>query len=159
MNDLKIAILALCLFAIVVPGQCQVAAPTISFKKEKFDFGKVKQGKKVKYSFVFENTGDMPVIIKEVKSSCGCISVDYSEEYVQPGESGEIQMKLKTNGKSGSFKKKITVYGNMDPPTFTLIVTGKIKDTEEKEKKKKEKAKEKKKDKKEKKKEKQKKKD
>ena len=44
----------------------------ISFEKEVHDFGKIKEGDgKVEYKFMFTNTGDAPLIINNVKASCG----------------------------------------------------------------------------------------
>ena len=44
----------------------------ITFEKEEHDFGSLLQGEVVSYSFHFTNTGNAPLIISQVTSSCGC---------------------------------------------------------------------------------------
>jgi hypothetical protein len=61
-------------------------------------------------SFEFTNTGDAPLIIKDVKSSCGCTVPSWPKEPIAPGKSGKIEVKYNMN--PGPIRKTITVQSN-----------------------------------------------
>lgn len=48
------------------------AQAKISFKAETVDYGEIAKGSDGVRVFEFTNTGDAPLIITDVKSSCGC---------------------------------------------------------------------------------------
>ena len=58
---------------------------TISFEKDIHDFGKIKEdGGTVEYSFSFTNTGSEPLIITNVRTTCGCTSPTWTQKPVMP---------------------------------------------------------------------------
>jgi hypothetical protein len=61
-------------------------------------------------AFEFTNTGDAPLIIKDVKSSCGCTVPSWTKEPIAPGKSGKIEVKYNMN--PGPIRKTITVQSN-----------------------------------------------
>ena len=64
----------------------------ISFEKEVHDFGKIKEdGGKVEYKFMFTNTGDSPLILTNVRASCGCTSPTWTEKPIMPGQKGFVR--------------------------------------------------------------------
>src|SRR5690606_6968881 len=46
------------------------------------DFGSAKMGDKVKLVYTFENTGDKPLFITQVRPTCGCTVADYTKTAV-----------------------------------------------------------------------------
>ena len=100
----------------------KIFGPNISFSRDKFDFGDVKQGPVLEGIFDFKNTGQNVLVIKNVKPACGCTGVVANEkkEY-QPGESGTVKFTFNTEGRMGKNEKTITVETN-DPkePNKTL---------------------------------------
>ncbi len=86
-------------------------AQKIEFKTETIDYGTVKKsednGIRV---FEFTNTGDAPLIITDVKSTCGCTVPQKPKEPIMPGKTGEIQVKYNMN--PGAINKTITVESN-----------------------------------------------
>ena len=58
------------------------------FNEEKHDFGKIPQGKPVTTEFVFTNIGKEPLILSEVRPTCGCTIADYTKTPVKSGEKG-----------------------------------------------------------------------
>jgi len=88
--------------------------PSIKFKNEKWNFGKVKQGKIVNHVFIFKNEGDKTLNIGKVNTSCGCTAVLVSEKKIPPGKEGKIKVTLNTSGYGGKLTKYIYVRSN-DP--------------------------------------------
>lgn len=74
-------------------------------------------------SFVLKNTGKQPLVIEYVKTSCGCTSVDYSREPVQPGKEIQLDVTYKAEHPE-HFNKTITVYCNTETSPITLKISG-----------------------------------
>ncbi|WP_428224979.1 DUF1573 domain-containing protein [Flavobacterium sp.] len=83
----------------------------IEFKEQEIDYGNVSKSSDngVRY-FEFTNTGDAPLIIKNVQSTCGCTIPSFSKEAVAPGGSGKIEVKY--NMAPGPIRKSIMVESN-----------------------------------------------
>ncbi|CAI8209239.1 MAG: Uncharacterised protein [Flavobacteriaceae bacterium] len=92
--------------------------PMINFEKETIDYGDISKGSEGTRTFVFENTGTAPLLIKGVRSSCGCTIPKKPEDPIAPGEKGEIIVRYDTN-RVGVFRKTITV--NTNVPTNAMI--------------------------------------
>lgn len=92
--------------------------PMINFEKETIDYGDISKGSEGTRSFIFENTGTAPLLIKGVRSSCGCTIPKKPEDPIAPGEKGEIIVRYDTN-RVGVFRKTITV--NTNVPTNAMI--------------------------------------
>ena len=74
-----------------------------------WDFGNVEKGPVAEHTFEFTNTGNQPLIIMDVKPSCGCTHVDWDKQPVLPGQTGHISLGLKTDEQTGIFKKEIYI--------------------------------------------------
>ena len=98
----------------------------IEFKSETVDYGEIEKGADGIRVFEFTNTGDAPLIISKVSTSCGCTIPKKPEEPILPGKTGEIQVKYDTN-RVGPIRKAITVISNADTPTKVLKIKGEIK--------------------------------
>ncbi len=97
----------------------------IEFKSETIDYGEIKKGSDGLRVFEFTNTGNAPLVIANVTSSCGCTIPKKPEEPIQPGETGEIEVKYDTKI-VGPIRKTITVYSNADEPTKSLKIKGRV---------------------------------
>ncbi len=95
------------------------------FDKETHDFGKIAQGTPVTHVFTFENTGSEPIIISEVKPSCGCSVAEYTKTPVKPGEKGTISVTFNAATKQ-PFTKNFTVRSNTKTPVKTLYIKGEV---------------------------------
>ncbi len=104
------------------------SAQTISFDKTTFDYGNVKAGADGHRFFTVKNTGDKPLIISEVKPSCGCTTPEWSKDPILPGKTAQIKVGYNT-GIKGAFNKLIEVYSN-DPANnrSVLYIKGNVED-------------------------------
>ncbi len=101
-----------------------VAKATITFEKSSHDFGDIAQGEKVNYVFKFKNTGNAPLILQDVQTTCGCTATDWPRQPIAPGESGKIAASFDSNGKMGKQNKVITIYSNAtNSPERVSIIT------------------------------------
>ncbi len=104
----------------------QDTAAKIEFKTETVDYGEIAKGSDGVRKFEFTNTGNAPLIISKVSSSCGCTIPKKPEAPILPGKTGEIQVKYDTN-RVGPIRKAVTVISNADTPTKVLKIKGEVK--------------------------------
>lgn len=110
-----------------IGGYAQNKTAKIEFKTDTIDYGTVEKGADGLRTFEFTNTGDAPLIISDVKSTCGCTVPQWTKEPIMPGQSGEIQVKYDTN-RVNPIRKTITVISNAVTPTVALKIKGTVVD-------------------------------
>jgi hypothetical protein len=81
----------------------------IVFDKEIHNFGTLKDGEIVTFSFVFRNAGESPFRIIKADKSCGCIDLKYNTNTVGPGGSSAIELTFNTEGEWGNQIKGATI--------------------------------------------------
>ena len=87
--------------------------PVITWDKITHDFVKITQGEVVEHTFYFTNTGNEPLIITDVKVSCGCTTPKgWPKDPVMPGGKGELTVAFNSTGKIGMQNKPITIVSN-----------------------------------------------
>ena len=99
----------------------------IEFKESLIDYGEIAKGSDGVRVFEFTNTGNAPLIISNVKSTCGCTVPKKPKGPIMPGETGEIEVKYDTN-RVNPIRKTITVISNAERPTVALKIKGLVVD-------------------------------
>ena len=100
----------------------------ITFEKVEHDYGTINKGGDPNCEFKFKNTGKEPLILTDVKSSCGCTIPAWSKEPILPGKSGSIKVRYATE-RIGAIDKSITVLSNAKNSPVVLHIKGLILDT------------------------------
>lgn len=96
----------------------------IEFEETTIDYGTIEKGANGVRIFKFTNTGDAPLIVSKVSSSCGCTIPKKPDAPILPGKVGEIEVKYDTN-RVNPIRKTITVISNaVDSPTVALKIKG-----------------------------------
>ena len=95
---------------------------SIKFEESVYDFGTIQQGDKVKHTFKFTNTGEFPLLISNIKTSCGCTTPSYTKTPVAPKEQGEIEVQFNSAGKKGIQNKNITVFANVEGGSERIMI-------------------------------------
>ena len=96
----------------------------ILFAETSHNFGDITQGEKVMHSFDFENVGSEPLILSDVRTTCGCTAPEWPREPIAPGEKANILVVFNSAGKMGMQNKVITVMSNaVNNPARVKIVT------------------------------------
>ncbi len=109
--------------AMVLAGFGVQAQAKIEFKSETIDYGNIAKGSDGIRVFEFTNTGDAPLVISNVKSSCGCTVPEKPKDPIAPGANGEIKVKYDTK-RVGPIRKTVTVYSNATEPIKALKIKG-----------------------------------
>lgn len=96
----------------------------IVFSEKSFDFGDITQGERVEHVFEFENAGTEPLILSDVRTTCGCTAPEWPREPIAPGTKSKIKVVFNSAGKMGMQNKVITVMSNaVNNPERVKIVT------------------------------------
>lgn len=96
----------------------------LAFAEPVFNFGTVKAGEVVNKTFTFTNTGKVPLVITDARSTCGCTVADYPEHLILPGKKGKVTVNFDTKNKSGKQHKPVTLTANTYPATTQVIMKG-----------------------------------
>lgn len=101
--------------------------PVITFNKTTHDFGKINEADgRVTTTFTFKNEGMVPLVLTNVRASCGCTTPKWTREPIEPGQSGEITVTYNPSGRPGRFQKTVTVTSNSAEPTTRLYIKGEV---------------------------------
>ena len=101
--------------------------PVITFEKTEHDFGKINEGDgRVSTEFVFKNEGMAPLILSNVRASCGCTTPSWTKEPVEPGQTGTITVTYNPNGRPGHFQKTVTITSNATKPQEKVYIKGEV---------------------------------
>lgn len=103
----------------------------LDFESEVIDYGTIKKNANGERTFTFTNSGNAPIIITNVKTSCGCTVPTKPNGPIMPGEMAQIGVKYATN-RIGAFSKTITVLSNATTPSKVLKIKGTVVDAENK---------------------------
>lgn len=85
---------------------------TIEWLDSTRDYGKVPEGQKLDVAFRFRNTGTTPLVIGQVRPSCGCTIAEQPQEPIAPGSEGQIKAVFNSEGRSGINHKTLFVTAN-----------------------------------------------
>ncbi|MBN1126420.1 MAG: DUF1573 domain-containing protein [Sedimentisphaerales bacterium] len=98
-------------------------SPKIEVENPEIDLGKIGPGTKHTVRFRFKNAGKAALVIKEIKSTCGCMVPELTKKEYQPGESGVVPVTYTSGTYPGATNKSLYVISN-DPqnPSFKLTI-------------------------------------
>ncbi len=95
--------------------------PKIEFDEEVHDFGLIKTGEILTYSFQFTNNGETDLTINKAETDCGCIEATIAKSTILPGEKGIIEVKFNSSGLFGRQLKTVEVKSNSKEPKHLII--------------------------------------
>ncbi len=127
----NITVLTILLFAITFSSFAQEKdinskkSPEITFEKVIIDYGVITQGSDGTREFVYKNTGKLPLILTNVKSSCGCTVPSWSKTPLNKKKTDKIKVKYNTH-KIGNFQKTVTIISNAKNSPVRLTIKGKV---------------------------------
>lgn len=117
------------LMSVVLLAAAAVMAqqPVITFQKTEHDFGKInEEDGRVSTIFEFKNEGMEPLVLSNVRASCGCTTPTWTKTPVEPGETGTITVTYNPNGRPGRFQKTVTITSNASNPSVKVYIKGEV---------------------------------
>ncbi|MEG1700757.1 MAG: DUF1573 domain-containing protein [Alistipes sp.] len=122
-------IILLTLFSSLLLGTASARQPegaNLTLAASTHDFGDVaRRGGDLVREFNFTNTGDTPLVVLRVITSCSCLKASYSKRPVAPGDSGVIRITYEPHkSEPGVFNKVIQIYSNSTDERDVITVQG-----------------------------------
>lgn len=115
------------LAAMLISMTAMAQEPVMTFNKTTHDFGKINEADgRVTTVFEFKNEGMAPLVLTNVRASCGCTTPKWTREPVEPGATGQITVTYNPNGRPGRFQKTITITSNATEATLRLYIKGEV---------------------------------
>ena len=101
--------------------------PKIQFATPLYDFGRMRAGEPVKYTYIFTNTGYGLLVLNSVQPQCGCTTAGEWTKQVDSGQTGSIPIQFNTASYNGPVFKQVTVTCNVtNQPTLFLQLKGTV---------------------------------
>ena len=124
---MKKVILVFLALSLAVTVSAQTKQPQISWDKTTHNFGVFKEEAGLQTAvFEFTNVGEEPLVLTNVKASCGCTATDYTKEPIEKGKKGFVKASYNPQNRPGKFNKSITVTSNCEAPTTILTISGEV---------------------------------
>ena len=96
------------------------------FSEEIHNFGLLKAGEIVSFTFIFKNGGTKALTITGVDSGCECTEVKIANKTIAPGQEGYIEVIYNSAGEVGKQLKTITLFSDTDEPKKMLFIKANI---------------------------------
>ncbi len=113
-------------FLVFITASVSLAQGAFAFEETEYNFGDIKEGDLAEHVFTFKNTGDAPIVIDNVRASCGCTTPEWPKEPIMPGESSSIKAVFNSKGRPGNVYKTITITSNANETTKVLKLRGQV---------------------------------
>ncbi len=98
------------------------------FLKYDHDFGEINEvDGTVKIDYKIRNIGNAPLLILEVKPSCGCTQPEWTQDTIPPNGQGFVRAIFDPTNLPGPFEKVVYVRTNGVPASTTLLFRGVVK--------------------------------
>jgi len=135
MKRIEFIVLGIAIFGLIgcgggSEGKEKKSDTRLKFEKTNHDYGEIAFGSDGICEFKFTNTGKDPLVLTNVKSSCGCTIPEWPKEPIGRDESASIKIRYDTH-RVGSFTKSITVYSNAENSPKRIFIKGRVKQAEE----------------------------
>jgi len=99
-------------------------APVATLSTESYDFGTIQQGAIVTYSLELKNMGKEDLVIRKIKTTCGCTAGSPDKTLIEPGGSADIRVAFNTFGREGKHQHTVTLITNDPENTYLFFHIG-----------------------------------
>jgi len=124
-SQMKKIILLISIFTV---SASLLAQPVMKLSTTEYNFGTFKEeaGRQT-YDFIVTNTGNSPLVIKNIVASCGCTTPEWTKQPIPPGGKGKITAIYDPQNRGGeNFNKTLSVYTNAKPEVAVLVIKGQV---------------------------------
>ena len=103
-----------------------VRVAKMTFENARFHFGEVFEGDVVQHEFPFTNTGTIPLLISDARSTCGCTIPEWPKDPIPPGGKGVLKVRFDTANRAGSQSKPVSITANTYPAVTRVYLEGNV---------------------------------
>jgi len=89
------------------------------------DFGLIEHNRAVSVDFRFQNTTAQPLLIDNVRTTCGCTVPEWEKGAILPDSTGVIRVQYDAQ-KRGTFRKRILVFFSAQRKAEKLFIEGEV---------------------------------
>jgi hypothetical protein len=108
-------------------ASAQMAVTTMKLSGTEHNFGTFKEeAGRQQYDFIVTNTGQQPLVIQNIVTSCGCTTPEWTKQPIPPGGKGKITAIYDPVNRPGTFDKTLSVYTNTKPQVTVLKIKGEV---------------------------------
>ena len=107
---------------LLAPDTVSIMLTDVKMSQREIGFPKISKDS-IQHSFSLKNVGDNKLVIQTVDVSCGCTSVEYTKQPINPSDSGLVKVFVKKE-EEGYFNETITVYCNVSDSPLVLTLYG-----------------------------------
>lgn len=103
--------------------------PALYLKQKEINLGAIKRDSAIHtFSFTIKNTGSVPLLIKEISTSCPCAEVDYADNSIKPGKESSFNVLLDVSKMALQefFVREIYIQSNAPEVNDTILLKGAI---------------------------------
>jgi hypothetical protein len=102
-------------------------AKEVTVDKLVHDFGIIgEEAGNVSAVFVITNNTDAPIVLTNVKATCGCTTPVWTKTPIESGKTGEVTATYNPKGRPGPFDKAITITTNSTPDKLVVHIKGTV---------------------------------
>lgn len=94
--------------------------------EEIHNFGSLKAGEVVSYTFVFRNEGTKTLTIDRAEADCRCTELIIPEKSIEPGKEGRIEVIFDSSGEVGKIIKTITIITNAEEAPRQIFIKANV---------------------------------
>ena len=91
--------------------------------KRIINIGDVEEGTLVHRKIKIKNDGDTPLILMKPIKSCNCTAVRFSQEVINPSDTGVIEVEINTENKQGTNVVTVIIVANTEQQEHVLRIS------------------------------------
>ena len=123
----------LCLVAMLLGVELYAQEPRgadIEFTTNVVELGELSRSDDKSYvRLSFLNTGDVPLVVTEVRTSCSCTTIKHDRKPIAPGEQGVLNITVDpSKAPAGNFYRVLQVYSTAISGVKNITLKAEIKD-------------------------------
>ena len=124
MNRIYKYILILAALAPILFTACKsnVDMTTIEIRDSVRHYYPILQGQELKISVRIDNTGTNPLIMRDIQTSCGCVTTDFNgKTIIPPGRHMFVNIVYDSNKNTGWAEHTVRFRGNIEPNGMAIM--------------------------------------
>ena len=99
----------------------------LSIPVNSYDFGRILEDKGVvSHTFTFTNTGTEPLVVTNVRTTCGCTVPSWTVDPVLPGAEGFVEIAFDPKKHQGAFHKTIQIQSTAQNANMFVTISGTV---------------------------------